>query len=116
MGHLFKRPEHHWHRPFPQPSINFGHPRPAGPSLPYVLPGRLGRYLKVESPFWKVYTIGFVTAIRVIFETGGSLLILGWVADHLNFRVGILGSGALTAFSSLLVRFLGDRGEGPGDV
>jgi hypothetical protein len=52
----------------------------------------------------------------VIFETGGSLLILGWVADHLNFRVGILGSGALTAFSSLLVRFLGDRGEGPGDV
>jgi NNP family nitrate/nitrite transporter-like MFS transporter len=55
-------------------------------------------------------TIGFVTAIGMIFGTGGSPLILGWVADHLSFRVGILDSGALTAFSSLLVRFLGDRG------
>jgi hypothetical protein len=61
-------------------------------------------------------TIGFVTATGVIFGTRGSPLIFGWVADHLNFRVGILGSGALTAFSSLLVRFLRGRGGGPGDV
>jgi MFS family permease len=61
-------------------------------------------------------TIGFVTAIGVIFGTGGSPFVLGWVADHLNFRVGILGLVALTAFSSLLVRFLGDRGEGSGNV
>jgi NNP family nitrate/nitrite transporter-like MFS transporter len=56
-------------------------------------------------------TIGFVTAIGVIFGTGGSPFILGLVADHLNFRVGILGLGALTALSSLMVRFLGE-GQG----
>jgi hypothetical protein len=44
----------------------------------------------------------------VIFGTGGSPFILGLVADHLNFKVGILGLGVLTALSSLMVRFLGE--------
>ena len=58
-------------------------------------------------------TLGFIIAIGVIFGTGGSPFILGMVADHLNFKVGILGLGVLTALSSLMVRFLGD---GQGDI
>lgn len=54
-------------------------------------------------------TIGFIIAIGVIFGTGGSPYILGLVADHLNFKVGILGLGILTALSSLMVRFLRDK-------
>ncbi|NWG03659.1 MAG: MFS transporter [Syntrophaceae bacterium] len=53
-------------------------------------------------------TIGFIIAIGVIFGTGGSPFVLGIVADHLNFRIGILGLGVLTALSSLMVRFLND--------
>lgn len=54
-------------------------------------------------------TIGFIIAIGVIFGTGGGPFILGFVADHLSFKVGILGLGVLTALSSQLVRFLGDK-------
>jgi NNP family nitrate/nitrite transporter-like MFS transporter len=60
-------------------------------------------------------TIGVVTAIGVIFGTGGSPFILGLVADHLNFKVGILGLGVLTALSSLMVRFLGEGQGRPGN-
>jgi MFS family permease len=63
----------------------------------------------------RAMTIGFVTAIGVIFGTGGSPFVLGLVADHLNFRVGLFGLGVLTAFSSLMVRFLEDRRERPGN-
>jgi NNP family nitrate/nitrite transporter-like MFS transporter len=51
-------------------------------------------------------TIGFIMAIGMIFGTGGAPFILGLVADHLSFKVGILGLGVLTTLSSLLVRFL----------
>lgn len=54
-------------------------------------------------------TIGFIIAIGVIFGIGGAPLIIGLVADHLSFKVGILGLGVLTALSSQLVKFLGDR-------
>jgi NNP family nitrate/nitrite transporter-like MFS transporter len=54
-------------------------------------------------------TIGFIIAIGVIFGIGGGPLIIGLVADHLSFKVGILGLGILTALSSQLVKFLGDR-------
>jgi MFS family permease len=54
-------------------------------------------------------TIGFIIAIGVIFGTGGGPFILGLVADHLNFKVGILGLGILTTLSSLMVRFLRDK-------
>jgi MFS family permease len=60
-------------------------------------------------------TIGFIIAIGVIFGTGGSPFILGMVADHLNFKVGILGLGVLTALSSLMVRFLGEGQGRPGN-
>jgi NNP family nitrate/nitrite transporter-like MFS transporter len=51
-------------------------------------------------------TFGFIIGIGVIFGTGGSPFILGLVADHWSFKVGILGLGVLTALSSLMVRFL----------
>lgn len=54
-------------------------------------------------------TIGFIIAIGVIFGTGGGPFILGLVADHFNFKVGIFGLGVLTALSSLTVRFLKDE-------
>jgi NNP family nitrate/nitrite transporter-like MFS transporter len=54
-------------------------------------------------------TIGFIIAIGVIFGIGGGPLIIGLVADHSSFKVGILGLGVLTALSSQLVKFLGDR-------
>jgi hypothetical protein len=53
-------------------------------------------------------SVGFIIAIGVIFGTGGSPFILGLVADHLNFEVGIFGLGVLTALSSFMVRFLKD--------
>jgi NNP family nitrate/nitrite transporter-like MFS transporter len=54
-------------------------------------------------------TIGFIIAIGVIFGIGGGPFILGLVADHLSFKVGIFGLGVLTALSSQLVRYLKDR-------
>jgi NNP family nitrate/nitrite transporter-like MFS transporter len=54
-------------------------------------------------------TIGFIIAIGVVFGIGGGPLIIGLVADHLSFKVGILGLGVLTTLSSQLVNFLGDR-------
>jgi len=51
-------------------------------------------------------TFGFIIGIGVIFGTGGSPFILGLVADHWSFKVGILGLGVLTILSSLMVRFL----------
>src|SRR4030043_1779623 len=53
-------------------------------------------------------SVVFIIAIGVIFGTGGSPFILGLVADHLNFEVGIFGLGVLTALSSFMVRFLKD--------
>ncbi len=64
---------------------------------------------KLTSISERSVTFGFIIAIGVIFGTGGSPLILGLVADHLSFQVGILSLGILTAFSSMMVRFLGDK-------
>jgi NNP family nitrate/nitrite transporter-like MFS transporter len=64
---------------------------------------------KLTSISERSVTFGFIIAIGVIFGTGGGPLILGLVADHLSFQVGILSLGILTAFSSMLVRFLEDQ-------
>lgn len=64
---------------------------------------------KLTSTSERSLAIGFIIAIGVIFGTGGGPFILGLVADHLSFKFGILGLGALTAISSQLVRFLRDK-------
>jgi NNP family nitrate/nitrite transporter-like MFS transporter len=51
--------------------------------------------------------IGVTLSIGVIFGMGGTPLILGLIADHFNFQVGILWVGILTTISSLGVRLLG---------
>lgn len=51
-------------------------------------------------------TTGVIVSIGVIFGLGGTPFLLGLIADHINFKVGILGLGVLTTFSSFGVRFL----------
>jgi len=51
--------------------------------------------------------IGVAVSIGMIFGMGFTPLLLGIIADHLSFQVGILWLGILTSFSSLAVRLLG---------
>jgi MFS family permease len=53
--------------------------------------------------------IGVTLSIGMIFGTGCTPFVLGVIADHLSFQVGILWLGILTTFSSLGVRLLGER-------
>jgi NNP family nitrate/nitrite transporter-like MFS transporter len=64
---------------------------------------------KLTSISERSMAIGFIIAIGMIFGTGGGPFTLGLVADHLSFKVGILGLGVLTALSALMVRLLGDK-------
>ncbi len=50
--------------------------------------------------------IGVTAFLGVILGVGGTPFILGLIADHFSFHVGILWLGILTTFSSLTVRFL----------
>ncbi|MGB9629068.1 MAG: MFS transporter [Thermodesulfobacteriota bacterium] len=51
-------------------------------------------------------SIGVITSIGVIFGTGGGPFILGMVADHFSFKIGLLGLGVLTTLSSFLTHFI----------
>jgi MFS family permease len=51
--------------------------------------------------------IGVTVSIGMIFGMGGTPFILGLIADHFNFQVGILWLGIMTTISSLGVRLLG---------
>jgi MFS family permease len=51
--------------------------------------------------------IGVAVSIGMIFGMGFTPLLLGIIADHLSFQVGILWLGILTTFSSLGVKLLG---------
>ena len=51
-------------------------------------------------------TTGVVVSIGVIFGLGGTPLLLGLIADHISFKIGILVLGVLATFSSFGVRFL----------
>jgi MFS family permease len=50
---------------------------------------------------------GVIVSIGVIFGVGLTPFVLGLIADHLSFQVGILWLGILTTLSSLGVRLLG---------
>ncbi len=52
---------------------------------------------------------GIILSIGMIFGTGVNPLLIGVVADHLSFRVGIFCLGVLTTCSSFGVRFLKDQ-------
>ena len=53
--------------------------------------------------------IGVTLSIGMIFGTGFTPFVLGIIADHLSFQVGILWLGILTTFSCLGVRLLGEK-------
>jgi NNP family nitrate/nitrite transporter-like MFS transporter len=52
---------------------------------------------------------GVIISIGMIFGAGFTPFLLGLIADHFNFQVGIFGLGVLTTLSSLSVRFLGEE-------
>lgn len=51
-------------------------------------------------------TLAFGIAMGMVFGTGGSPFVLGIVADHSSFRIGILGLGLLTTLCVFSIRFL----------
>jgi NNP family nitrate/nitrite transporter-like MFS transporter len=51
---------------------------------------------------------GVIVSIGVIFGVGFTPFVLGLIADHFSFQIGILCLGILTTFSSLGVRLLGE--------
>jgi len=53
--------------------------------------------------------VGVTLSIGMIFGTGFTPFVLGIIADHLSFQVGILWLGILTTFSCLGVRLLGEK-------
>ena len=52
---------------------------------------------------------GVILSIGVIFGMGGTPFVLGMIADHFSFKVGILWLGVLTSLSSFAVRFLEEK-------
>ena len=57
--------------------------------------------------------IGATVSFGMIFGTGGTPFVLGLVADHFSFQVGILWLGILTTLSSLGVRLFGKPTSAP---
>ena len=49
---------------------------------------------------------GVIILFGTVFGGGCTPFLLGLIADHFSFEVGILGLGILTTFAFLLVRFL----------
>ena len=71
-------------------------------------PVGLAAIAKLTSPEERSMGIGAIISSGVIFGMGGAPLLLGIIADHFSFQVGILGMGVLTTLSSLMVRDLKD--------
>ncbi len=66
---------------------------------------------KLTSLSERSMAIGVIMFFGTIFGMGVTPFLLGFIADHFNFKVGILGLGVLTTFASLLVRFLKEAEE-----
>ena len=69
-------------------------------------PLALAAVSRLTSPAERSTVLGVVLSIGVMFGSGVSPFLLGAIADHLSFQVGILGVGIVTTFSCLLVRLL----------
>ena len=69
-------------------------------------PAVLAAIARLTSPEERSMGIGAIISSGVIFGMGGAPLLLGIIADHFSFQVGILGMGILTTLSSLMVRCL----------
>ena len=71
-------------------------------------PAVLAAIAKLTSPEERSMGIGAIISSGVIFGMGGAPLLLGIVADHFSFQVGILGMGILTTLCSIMVKHLKD--------
>ena len=76
-------------------------------------PLALAAVSKLTSPAERSTVTGVVLSIGVIFGSGTTPFLLGTIADHYNFQVGILGVGIVTTLSSLLVGLLKKTEEAP---
>ncbi len=76
-------------------------------------PIALAAVSKLTSPAERSTVTGVVLSIGVMFGSGTSPFLLGTIADHLSFQVGILGVGIVTTFSCLLVGLLKKTEEAP---
>lgn len=73
---------------------------------PTFFPVGLATILKLTPPSERSMTIGVIISIGMVFGTGITPFLLGLIADHFNFQVGILGLGILTTLSCVGVSFL----------
>jgi NNP family nitrate/nitrite transporter-like MFS transporter len=69
-------------------------------------PVGLSAVSKLTSLSERAMALGLIISIGMIFGIGGSPFLLGVIADHSSFQIGILGLGILTTLSSLSVKFL----------
>jgi MFS family permease len=74
-------------------------------------PAAFAAVSKLTSLLERAMATGVVLAFGVVFGTGFTPFLLGTIADHYNFQVGILGVGIVTTLSSLLVGLLKETGE-----
>ncbi len=69
-------------------------------------PVALATISKLASLSNRSMMLGVIMSVGVGFGLGLIPFLLGWTADHFNFRVGILCLGILTVFSSFSIPFL----------
>ena len=69
-------------------------------------PLALAALSRLTPPSERAMATGIAIAFGVVFGAGCTPLVLGAIADHFSFQVGILGVGMITTLSSLLVGFL----------
>jgi MFS family permease len=72
-------------------------------------PAALAASAKLTSTTERGMVTGIVISFGVIFGTGMTPFLIGTIADHSSFRLGILGMGLLTSFSTFLVSLMEDR-------
>jgi len=63
------------------------------------------------SPAERSMMTGVILGLSILFGTGLAPFLLGTIADHYNFQVGILAVGIVTTLSSLFVGLLKEREE-----
>jgi NNP family nitrate/nitrite transporter-like MFS transporter len=69
-------------------------------------PVGLAAIAKLTTPEERPMGIGAIISSGVIFGTGGAPFLLGLIADHASFTVGLLGLGGVTVLSTFMFRFL----------
>lgn len=75
-------------------------------------PVALATVSKLASLSSRSMMLGVIMSVGVGFGMGFTPFLLGWTADHFNFRIGIFCLGMLTAFSSFSIPLLKEEKSG----